>query len=115
MIQRLASWSYTTLGSPLLSVSHRPPKPVKRVLVATGPYCRLPVLLNTANERFTVCTKLFGPTAPFVSGGAPETKKPGSPWPMPSKDEEAAGAAAPEVLDCTAVSGAPVAICGMLP
>ena len=35
--QRLASWSYTTLPSPSLSVSHKPPKPVNSVLVATGP------------------------------------------------------------------------------
>src|SRR5450756_2625813 len=34
---------------------------------------------------------------------------------MPSNDDEAAGAAAPEALDCTAVSAAPVAICGMPP
>ena len=74
MTQRSASWSYTTLGSPLLSASQRPPNPVKSVLIATGPYWRAPVLLKTANEAFTICTKLFGPTAPFVSGGAYPTE-----------------------------------------
>ncbi len=53
--------------------------------------------------------------APFVSGGAYCTEMPGSAAPMPSNDDAAAGAAAPEVRDCTAVSGAPVVICGMPP
>src|SRR2546428_846674 len=66
----------------------------------------VPVLLNTANETFTVCTKWLGPTAPFVSGGGYWTVKPARPWPMRSKDEDTAGAAVLTV-DCTAVSGEP--------
>src|SRR2546425_11395282 len=73
----------------------------------------VPVLLNTANETFTVCTKWLGPTAPFVSGGAYRTVKPASPWPMPSKDEATAGDAVLTV-DCTAVSGEPATTRGKL-
>src|SRR2546425_11709170 len=73
----------------------------------------VPVLPNTANETFTVCTKWLGPTAPFVSGGAYRTVKPARPWPMPSKDEDTAGAAVLTV-DCTAVSGEPAATRGKL-
>src|SRR2546428_2526625 len=71
----------------------------------------VPVLLKTANETLTVCTKWFGPTAPFVSGGAYCTVKPAMPWPMPSKDEDTAGAAVLTV-DCTAVSGEPATTLG---
>ena len=72
-------------------------------------------MLNTANETLTVCTKWFGPTAPFVSGGAYCTVNvpagPTKPWPIPSNALVVAGAA---VLteDCTAVSAAPAVTCG---
>jgi len=64
--------------------------------------------VKTANETLTVCTKLFGPTAPFVSGGAYCTVKPAKPWPMPSNEDDVTGAALLTVV-CTAVSGAPAA------
>src|SRR5256712_3538387 len=73
----------------------------------------VPVLLNTANETFTVCTKWLGPTAPFVSGGANRTVKPARPWPMPWKDEDPGGAVVLTV-DCTAVSGEPATTRGKL-
>src|SRR6185503_1128322 len=72
MTQRFASWSYMTIGSPLLSVEQRPPKPDQRVFPAAGPYTSAPVdLLNTAKEVFTHCTYWVAPAAPLVSGGAP--------------------------------------------
>ena len=46
--QRLAALSYTTTGSPSLSVSHDPPKPAHSVLPLTNPgagNCGTPALL----------------------------------------------------------------------
>src|SRR5439155_23984087 len=69
--QRCASLSYWAIGSPSLLVSQPPPKPAQRVLPATGPMRRAPVVLSkTANDSFTHCTTCVAPTARFVSGGA---------------------------------------------
>src|SRR5690242_16582348 len=58
----------------------------------------VPDLLKTAKLSLTTSTKLFGPTAPFGSGGAESTLKvpagPVKPWPMPSKLRPGVGAAA---------------------
>src|SRR5438552_2004719 len=98
-----------TVASPSLSLWQRPPNPVHKVFVAAGPYSGVPVLLKTANETLTTSTKWFGPTAPFVSGGAYWTVKvpagPTNPCPMPSKDVVVAGAVL-ATADCTAVSAA---------
>jgi len=56
MSHRSAIGSYTTVGSPSLSSSHPPPKPDHRVLIVTGPYSTVPVLLKIAKLEFTVCT-----------------------------------------------------------
>ena len=42
-------------------------------------------LLKTAKDVLTHCTYWVAPAAPFVSGGAPVTEKPGNPTPTPSK------------------------------
>ena len=90
MIQRSACRSYTTVASPSLFVWHPPPNPLQRVFVAAGPYKTFPVLSKIANALFTIWTKLFGPTCPFVSGGAELTVNvpagPVKPWPTPSND-----------------------------
>src|SRR4051812_8994271 len=70
IIHRPASGSYNTIGSPALNVSHRPPKPTKRLLMLVGPYCDAPVVLsNTWNIELTLCTYWLRPTSPLVSGG----------------------------------------------
>src|ERR1700730_8784348 len=85
-IQRCASLSYNTIGSPSLFVWHPPPNPDHIVFPAVGPAIKAPVdLLNTANEVFTHCTYCVAPTVPSVSGGALVTLKPYCPLPSPSK------------------------------
>jgi hypothetical protein len=71
MTQRLAIRSYDTVGSPSLLVSQPVPKPVQSVLIGTGPYTGVPVVLsNTARPTLTVSTNCVAPTAPLLSGGA---------------------------------------------
>src|SRR5262249_56960921 len=99
MIQRSASRSYVTIGSPSLSTWHPPPNPDHSVLIGTGPNTIAPVvLLNTARSVLTVSTTWLGPTAALVSGGAELTVNvppgPVTPLPMPSKFDIVAGARA---------------------
>ena len=82
--QRLASWSYSTTGSPLPLVSHTPPKPDQSEEIATGPMTELPVALSkTCRPSLTICTYCVSPTSPLVSGGAQLQPTPGNV--MPSK------------------------------
>src|ERR1039457_2309831 len=75
--QRLASLSYSTMGSPSLFSAQPPPNPDHRTLPATGPATRPPLLLlKMAKSVFTHCTYWVAPTAPLVSGGAYCTMNP---------------------------------------
>ena len=51
----------------------------------------MPVLFQTWKPPFTACTKLFGPTAPLVSGGVPVTVALVVAFPWPLKLLSAAG------------------------
>src|ERR1022692_4901492 len=84
--QRLASLSYSTMGSPSLFSAQPPPNPDHRTLPATGPATRPPLLLlKMAKSVFTHCTYWVAPTAPLVSGGEYSTMNPYLPLPSPSK------------------------------
>src|ERR1019366_1574479 len=84
--QRLASLSYSTMGSPSLFASQPPPNPDQRTLPAAGPPTRPPsLLLKMAKYVFTHCTYWVAPTAPLVSDGAYSTMNPYRPLPSPSK------------------------------
>src|SRR5450631_305860 len=100
-IQRWASLSYSTIGSPSLFVWQPPPNPDHNVLPAVGPAINAPVvLLKTANEVFTHCTYCVVPTVPSVSGGALVTLKPYCPLPRPSKLCVTGGVGGAMVLTC---------------
>src|SRR5215467_7428991 len=93
--QRLASLSYSTIGSPSLLVWQPPPKPAHSEFPAVGPATNAPVdLLKTANELLTHWTNCVAPTAPLVSGGALFTVKPRLPLPRPSNPRLTVGASA---------------------
>src|SRR3979490_1732928 len=79
MAQRLASWSYSTTGSPLPLVWQTPPKPLQSVVIPEGPNCDAPVdLLKTWKPSLTIWTYCVAPTSPFVSGGAQLHATPGN-------------------------------------
>src|SRR5262245_50771768 len=81
--QRLASWSYSTTGSPSPVVSQTPPKPLQTVVIPTGPSTDAPVLLlNTWKPSLTIWTYCVAPTSPFVSGGAQLHATPGNGIPL---------------------------------
>src|SRR5205085_2599449 len=78
--------SHSTRGAPRLALSHSPPKPCQRVLLAAGPNVSAPVVLsNTAKALSTPWTYWVRPAAPLVSGAGAVTVKLPSPTPMPSK------------------------------
>src|ERR1035437_852902 len=84
--QRLASLSYSTMGSPSLFSSQPPPNPDHRTLPAAGPPTSPPLLLlKMAKYVFTHCTYCVVPTAPLVSDGTYSTVNPYFPVPSPSK------------------------------
>src|SRR5690349_16307851 len=104
MIQRCAALSYMTIGSPLLSVSQRPPKPLHNVLPAAGPKVMAPdTLSKTANDEFTHCTYCVAPTAPLVSGGAPDGCRLG--MPTPSKPRPVLTPTLGSTANCCTASG----------
>src|SRR5512147_2130313 len=113
MIQRFASWSYWTIGSPSLFVEQSPPNPDQIVLPAAGPYSTLPVVLSkTANDRLTHCTYCVRPASPTVSGGATLTLygNCGLPSPTPSKPTPLVAANGATTIDWMA--GSACAACG---
>src|SRR5262245_61392276 len=103
--QRLASWSYSTTGSPKPFVSHTPPNPFQTVEIPTGPSSDAPVaLLNTWNPSLTIWTYCVRPTSPLVSGGAQLQPTPGKG--IPSKFSVVPGMFGANCLVWRAASGA---------
>src|ERR1044072_2302333 len=83
MIQRSASWSYITTGSPLPLNSQTQPKPPQTVEMPEGPSNEAPVVLSkTWNPSLTIWTYCVAPASPFVSGGAQLHATPGNAMPL---------------------------------
>ena len=67
--QRLASWSYTTTGSPSLWLAHSLLVPAQSWLIGVAPRRTAPAFEKTTKSLFTIWTYCVEPTSPSVSGG----------------------------------------------
>src|SRR4029078_13400496 len=66
---RLASWSYTTTGSPSLWAAHSLFVPAQSWLIGVAGTRTAPDSEKTTKSLFTIWTYWVEPTSPFVSGG----------------------------------------------
>src|SRR5258708_34608620 len=89
MIQRLAIWSYITIGSVQKKVCpcpHNPDIPVKMALICCGPNNDFPVALSkTCHAVFMVSTTWVAPAARLLSEGIPSREAPLAEFGIPSK------------------------------